>query len=184
MGAFPVFALEIPPTKCTKLGQSVIYKNRRYTCIRKKISGKWQLAWDQGVPIPKPQITPTPTPSTQPSAKADLPVKEAPPIEKIEIQVAKSSDLALGKNLAVKGKNRFGNLSGYILYRGTKGVIAMSDICQHKGCSVDIDKTGLLCPCHNALFDNSNGDVIRGPASYPLDRVPVVERDGNIYILD
>ena len=184
MGVFPVFAVEIPPTKCTKLGQSIIYKNRRYTCIRKKISGKWQLAWDQGVPIPKPQITSTPTPSTQPSAKVDLPVKETPPIEKIEIQVAKSSDLALGKNLAVTGKNRFGNISGYILYRSAKGIIAMSDICQHKGCSVDIDKTGLLCPCHNALFDNSNGDVIRGPASYPLDRVPVVERDGNIYILD
>lgn len=179
-------AVQIPPTKCYKAGQTTQYKGRLYTCVRKKIKGKWTLVWNDGVAIPIPTKTPSPA-SIKPtpiSSSTPTPSPSYKQIEKIEIKVAESKSLAVGKNISVSAINRYGNLTGYVLYRGSKGLIAMSDICQHKGCSVIIDKSGLLCPCHNALFDNTNGEVLRGPASYPLDRVESFERDGAIFVID
>jgi Rieske Fe-S protein len=63
-------------------------------------------------------------------------------------------------------------------------LLALDATCPHKGCIVAVESEGLLCPCHNALFDPKNGDVLRGPASYPLDRLPVYETEGVIYITD
>jgi nitrite reductase/ring-hydroxylating ferredoxin subunit len=105
-------------------------------------------------------------------------------INKIEIPLGKSSEVPLNGAKIFTAKNRFGNSSGYVVIRNSNGVIAMSDICPHKGCSVEIQKEGLLCPCHNALFDSKTGDVLRGPASYPLERVTVRELDGVIYVTD
>lgn len=186
---FPLFASEIPTKKCTKLGQTTIYKNRKFTCIRKRISGKWQLSWDNGVAIPKPSPSVSAVVTANPNLSEKVneignPSSTTQTINEIEIKVAKSNDLEDGKNLAVSGRNRFAITSGYILFRATNEIIAMSDACTHNGCAVKIDKTGLLCPCHNALFNKSNGEVIRGPAAYALDRVKVYERDGFIYILD
>jgi len=82
------------------------------------------------------------------------------------------------------GKNSNGNETKYILARNSEGLVAMGAICPHKGCTVSIAAEGLLCPCHNALFDLKNGAVLRGPASYPLDRLAVREVEGVIYITD
>jgi len=60
----------------------------------------------------------------------------------------------------------------------------MGATCPHQGCTVAISAEGLLCPCHNALFDPKNGAVLRGPASYALDRIVVREENGIIYITD
>lgn len=60
----------------------------------------------------------------------------------------------------------------------------MGATCPHKGCIVAIAAAGLLCPCHSALFDPKNGAVLRGLASYPLDRIEVREVEGVIYITD
>jgi len=105
-------------------------------------------------------------------------------INKIDIPVGKSSEVPINGSKIFTAKNRYGNTSGYVVIRNSTGIVALSDICPHKGCSVEIQKEGLVCPCHNALFDPKNGDVLRGPASYPLDHVPVREADGTIYITD
>ena len=105
-------------------------------------------------------------------------------MKKIEIPIAKSSEVPRNSAVSFTAKNRYGNSTTYILIRNSEGLLAMDATCPHKGCIVAVEKEGLLCPCHNALFDAKNGNVLRGPASYPLDRVAVREENGTIYLSD
>ena len=179
--AFPAFAATTPPVKCRVLGQTTTYKGRLYTCIKGKSKGKTILAWDSGKVIPVPAksapVAPTPVPTPTQSVAPVV-------INKIEIPVGKSSEVPANGSKIFTAKNRYGNTSGYVVIRNSTGIIALSDICPHKGCSVEIQREGLVCPCHNALFDSKSGDVLRGPASYPLEQVPVRESDGTIFITD
>lgn len=179
--ALPALAATTPQVKCRFLGQTITYKGRLYTCIKGKSKGKIILAWDSGkvIPVPAKSASATPTPAATPTQSA-APVV----INRIEIPIGKSSDVPANGSKIFTAKNHYGNTSGYVVIRNSTGIIALSDICPHKGCSVEIQREGLVCPCHNALFDPKNGDVLRGPASYPLDHVPVHESDGTIYITD
>jgi len=180
---FPAFAAPTPTVKCRFLGQTTIFNGKRYTCIKGKSKGKTILMWDSGKPIPTasptPSQTPTPSPSSSPTVS-----REPVVIKKIEIPVAKSSEVPANSTKSFLAKNNNGGESTYILARNSEGLIAMGATCPHKGCTVAIATEGLLCPCHNALFDPKNGAVLRGPASYPLDRVVVREENGVIYITD
>jgi Rieske Fe-S protein len=50
---------------------------------------------------------------------------------------------------------------------------AFSRSCTHLGCSLKREgANSLICPCHSSRF-SSNGDVLRGPASRPLDSYSV-----------
>src|SRR5512145_3085904 len=49
------------------------------------------------------------------------------------------------------------------------GFAALSSICTHRGCTVDISGQGLACPCHGSQYDRE-GRVTRGPASRALTR--------------
>ena len=51
--------------------------------------------------------------------------------------------------------------------RDASGLYAMSAVCTHQGCTVDIGAGSLPCPCHGSVFD-LNGNVKTGPASGPL----------------
>lgn len=181
--AFPAIAATTPPVKCRALGQTTTYKGRLYTCIKVKVKGKTTLAWDSGkiIATPTPSATPTPTPS--PSA---TPTKSTTPtaVSKIDIPLANSSEVPMNSTKSFTAKNRYGYSITYFLARGSDGLIGMNATCTHNGCTVKIENEGLLCPCHNALFDPKNGALLRGPASYPLERVPVREADGTIYITD
>jgi cytochrome b6-f complex iron-sulfur subunit len=48
-----------------------------------------------------------------------------------------------------------------------KGVLAMSAICTHLGCTVSRVEWGFQCPCHGSKFDSA-GRVLAGPAPKPL----------------
>lgn len=48
------------------------------------------------------------------------------------------------------------------------GYAAVSPICTHLGCTVNIDGPLLVCPCHGSTYDRG-GAVLRGPAERPLD---------------
>lgn len=175
---FPALAVEKPQIACRYLGQKTIHRGRIFTCVSSRVRGKKILAWDSGILIPATQPTPSPTEALSPSP---TPIKT---IEKIDIALASSSDVSTNSLKIFYAKNRFGNMSGYVVIRSDAGLIALSDICQHKGCSVEIQKEGLVCPCHNALFDSTSGNVLRGPATYPLDRIPVREVNGFIFVTD
>ena len=180
---FPAFGAPTPTVKCRFLGQTTIFNGKRYTCIKGKSKGKTILMWDSGKPIPTasptPSQTPTPSPSSSPTVS-----REPVVIKKIEIPVAKSSEVPANSTKSFKANNHFGYETTYIIARNSEGLIAMNATCTHNGCTVAIAAEGLLCPCHSALFDPKNGALLRGPASYPLDRVVVREADGVIYITD
>lgn len=65
--------------------------------------------------------------------------------------------------------------------------VAYSSICTHAGCQVQFDPSfkDIACPCHGAMYDPYNGaQVIRGPARYPLQKIPIQydQSTGNIYL--
>lgn len=62
------------------------------------------------------------------------------------------------------------------------GYVAVSPICTHLGCTVEIQGARLECPCHGSTFDRS-GRVLRGPAERALRSFPVRSNpDGTIEI--
>ena len=58
-------------------------------------------------------------------------------------------------------------------------VYALSLVCTHLGCTVNVTPTGLVCPCHGSSFDRQ-GAVLKGPADRQLLRYSVEER-GDFY---
>ena len=65
---------------------------------------------------------------------------------------------------------------------------AYSTTCTHAGCPVQFDPSSmdLICPCHGAVYDPSNGaQVLSGPAPFPLQNIPVQydPSTGNVYLM-
>ena len=179
----PAFAATKPSAKCRFVGQTTAHDGKLFTCIKVKVKGKTTLAWDSGKII----AAPTPSASATPIASATpTPTPTATPavINKGEMAIAKSSEVPNNSTKSFSAKNRYGYDTTYFIVRSSDGLIGMNATCTHNGCTVMIENAGLLCPCHNALFDVKNGDVLRGPAAHPLERVLVREADGIIYITD
>ncbi len=63
----------------------------------------------------------------------------------------------------------------FILFDRNGKSWALSRKCTHLGCSINYHETTdlLECPCHQSRFHVESGQVIRGPASRPLPRLPV-----------
>jgi glycine/D-amino acid oxidase-like deaminating enzyme/nitrite reductase/ring-hydroxylating ferredoxin subunit len=68
------------------------------------------------------------------------------------------------------------------VFRSDDGeVFAVSAICTHMGCDVawnDAERTW-DCPCHGSRF-SVTGEVLHGPATKPLERVDVAEREPEV----
>ncbi|MBD3391717.1 MAG: Rieske 2Fe-2S domain-containing protein [Chitinivibrionales bacterium] len=59
-----------------------------------------------------------------------------------------------------------------IIRTAEQGVVALSSMCTHMGCEVDLPAEGYIdCPCHDSHFDLS-GKAQSGPAKEPLQRFP------------
>jgi Rieske Fe-S protein len=69
----------------------------------------------------------------------------------------------------------------YVLAVGTSEYRAVSPICTHRGCTVDVQGERLVCPCHGSTYDR-NGTVLRGPAERALTRYPVA-REGDTLVI-
>ena len=63
----------------------------------------------------------------------------------------------------------------YVLALRDGGYAAVSPICTHRGCTVNIEGAHLVCPCHGSTY-NRAGQVLRGPAERPLTRFPAKMR--------
>jgi len=53
-------------------------------------------------------------------------------------------------------------------------IYALSLVCTHLGCAVNVTTRELICPCHGSVFGRS-GEVFKGPADRPLARLAVEE---------
>ncbi len=65
----------------------------------------------------------------------------------------------------------------YVLALDDGTFAAVSPICKHQGCTVDIARDRLECPCHGSMYSRE-GSVLRGPTQAPLDRFPTSVTDG------
>lgn len=85
-------------------------------------------------------------------------------------------------NLSYERGGRKINTRAFIVMSRT-GLTALSPVCSHLGCLVnwDSNKREFLCPCHGGRY-NMDGDVIAGPPQRPLTRLPIVIREGKVYI--
>jgi len=175
---FVAEAAQVPTLKCTRVGQTIIWRDKKYTCIK---SGK-KLIWDKGVAIavPKPSATPTAQPTITPSS-APRPVYTPPPDE---FAVAKSANLKLNQPISVSNPSLGKPSRGYIIIRREDGVIAFNNSCTHLGRPVEISGAELICYAHGSYFEATTGRPTGGPATKNLSQLPTVERDGNVYVID
>jgi nitrite reductase/ring-hydroxylating ferredoxin subunit len=66
----------------------------------------------------------------------------------------------------------------FVLALGGQRFAALSPICTHLGCTVEIQGERLVCPCHGSTYDRQ-GRVLRGPAERALQAYPLrVTADG------
>ena len=97
------------------------------------------------------------------------------------ITVATTADVEEGaaKAFEVKGAEVAVARSGASLY-------AFSDICTHRHCNLsmggEIDGTTIQCECHGSIFDMTDGSVVQGPATDPIDTFPVSDEGGDLRI--
>src|SRR6266540_505919 len=97
--------------------------------------------------------------------------------------------LDLNKPLEITLDRIIAGQAQYVEYRGqqvivlgrTEGPLVLSASCPHLGCNVmwDSGDSVFRCPCHGAMFNNS-GDVIRGPVSAALKKIPFEIKDGKL----
>jgi Rieske Fe-S protein len=59
---------------------------------------------------------------------------------------------------------------------------ALSLVCTHLGCTVNVTPRELVCPCHGSVF-NRGGAVVEGPADRPLEKLTVEKRGKFIVVL-
>jgi cytochrome b6-f complex iron-sulfur subunit len=80
---------------------------------------------------------------------------------------------------------------GALVYREAKVALfnlggelyALSLVCTHLGCTLNLTDQGLSCPCHGSLFD-MKGNVIEGPAERSLPKLRVTENAGVIEVVE
>lgn len=71
----------------------------------------------------------------------------------------------------------------YLLALGDEAYAALSPVCTHQGCTVDVQAQRLVCPCHGSTYSRE-GEVLRGPAPLPLQRYPVRAEPDGVLIID
>ncbi|HEX7652694.1 MAG TPA: Rieske (2Fe-2S) protein [Verrucomicrobiae bacterium] len=68
---------------------------------------------------------------------------------------------------------------GFFLIRQGPDLIAMSSICTHRNCKLELQKNqSYWCPCHDSAFD-AEGHVTQGPAKRDLPKYPVTISEQN-----
>jgi len=61
-------------------------------------------------------------------------------------------------------------------------IYALSLACTHLGCTVNVTTREFVCPCHGSIFGR-RGEVLKGPADRPLERLAVAEHGEFIVVL-
>lgn len=96
------------------------------------------------------------------------------------VAIAKVGELAENEHKVFDFPDQYAQ--GILINLPGKGLVAYSDVCTHLSCAVVYNKDGKLhCPCHEGLFDASNGTVLAGPPVRPLPVIQLAVHDGTIY---
>lgn len=61
-------------------------------------------------------------------------------------------------------------------------LVALSPICTHLQCVVEVNPDRLTCPCHGSAFDRE-GRVLQGPAAAPLRRYATREPGPGVLVI-
>jgi cytochrome b6-f complex iron-sulfur subunit len=67
--------------------------------------------------------------------------------------------------------------------QGENEVAALSLVCTHLGCTVNVVETGFLCPCHGSQYD-IKGTVVGGPAPESLAWLTIKPLPGDYIEID
>lgn len=59
---------------------------------------------------------------------------------------------------------------------------ALSLVCTHLGCTVNVTSKELICPCHGSVF-NRQGEPLKGPAVQPLQRLKLEDQGDSLVVL-
>lgn len=69
-----------------------------------------------------------------------------------------------------------------VLIHNNAGFTALSLVCTHLGCTVEVQPDGFACPCHGSRF-NKNGYPVKGPATTSLKTLRVEQTaDGKLIL--
>jgi cytochrome b6-f complex iron-sulfur subunit len=78
-----------------------------------------------------------------------------------------ASDYPFGSRIAVPSAQA-------VIIHNSQGYSAISLVCPHLGCVVNVNSDGFACPCHGSRF-LLDGSLRNGPASKPLTVLRVEE---------
>lgn len=92
------------------------------------------------------------------------------------IKIGKPEDFPAGSQTFLRESRLF-------IVSAEKGILAMSAICTHLGCTVGRVEWGYQCPCHGSKFD-SNGRVLAGPAPSPLPWFKIFQGPDGYLVVD
>jgi len=184
------WSAEKPPIACKRVGQSAVYRGKKYTCI--KVKNK--LVWDKGVALCEnatankltiatskcckfTQFNTTPSPSASQSSPAAMPIPT-------KILFAKSGEIPNNGTVVINGKDQLGRPLSVAFTRSGGVINALEAFCTHAGCIVRPQGKELACPCHYSIFDPVSGKP-GNPSqqgAYPLTRLEVTEESGSVYL--
>jgi Rieske Fe-S protein len=116
-------------------------------------------------------------------ACASLVTRTVTPVEgKLQLALAHFPELAVdGGSLRVRPSGTDEPI--YVLALGGGRFVAVSPICTHLGCTVEIQSTRLVCPCHGSTYDRE-GRVLQGPAEKPLTRYATTLTTDDVLVVD
>jgi nitrite reductase/ring-hydroxylating ferredoxin subunit len=169
-------AAAVPSITCSRVGQTIIWRNRKYTCIR---VGK-KLIWDKGFPLAPASPSPSATPR-QPIQNGPIAIYSPPPQE---FRVLKSADLKINEPKSVLNPSLSEPSRGYILIRRESSILAFTNRCTHEGQEVEVISGQLVCLRHLSYFDSGDGHVLSGPATRTLIQFTTTEHDGYVFVID
>jgi Rieske Fe-S protein len=59
---------------------------------------------------------------------------------------------------------------------------AFSSACTHQGCTLNVQGSEIVCPCHSSKFSPEDGSVQGGPAPEPLPEYAVSVSGGRLIV--
>ncbi|MDP1711707.1 MAG: Rieske (2Fe-2S) protein [Candidatus Nanopelagicaceae bacterium] len=148
-----------PSLKPTRLGQTIIWRGKKYTAIK---SGK-KIVWNKGAPL------------TYKRTEAPLP-------SIANIDLAASNEVPDGMTQVFSPRDRNARGKGFFVSRENGVLNAFDTTCTHEKCQVQNGLPRLVCACHLSFFNRITGFPEEGPAKLPLQNYPVKETSGRIIV--